>query len=176
MRAGFAEAAVSQERSVVSATDPERVMTPPGWLAFHQVSACLFLVNFFNGIAAASYCISPLCGKTGQTGGHVSLCGCLLRWWPGEPSSDPVTYQGFPGLLLIDSWDRPQPQRPCAESRTLWWIYSRIWAFSTFLWRPWTWSSGSATQAFQLKWNRASYWVTNEYSFMSFIPHHDTES
>lgn len=151
MRAGFAEAAVTQGRSVVSATDPGRVMTvvddTTRLTGFPPFQVICFYSTFFFLFNRHCYCLLPhlpFMWEDRWTGGHVSLCGCLSRWRPGEPSDDPVTYQGLAGLLLIDSWSRPSPRLPCAESCTLRRIYTRILVFSTFLWKPWTWSSGSA--------------------------------
>lgn len=48
MRAGFAEAAVTQGRSVVSATDPGRVMTVPAhWLSTRFQLVCFYSTFFF---------------------------------------------------------------------------------------------------------------------------------
>lgn len=77
MRAGFAEAAGTQGRSVVSATDPGRVMTvvddttrltgfPTGSRLFVFIQLFFFFSFFFTSIVTASYRICPSCGKTGE--------------------------------------------------------------------------------------------------------------
>lgn len=120
---GFAEAAVTQGRSLVSAADPGSVMTvngrrhhPGHWLSTRFQLAYLFIVLifihfffsfFFTSIVTVSYHVCPSCGKTGEPVDMEALCGCLFQQWPGEPSDDPVTYQGLPGSLLIDNWNRP---------------------------------------------------------------------
>lgn len=78
MRPGFAEAAVTQGRSLVSATDPGGVMTaletPPGSLASTRFQlACLFSFPLFN---IYFYQLLPLTTSALQVGRQVNRWTC----------------------------------------------------------------------------------------------------
>lgn len=146
MRAGFAEAAVTQGRSVVSATDPGRVMTvvddTTRLTGFPPFQVVCFYSTFFFLFFLLPALLLPLTASALHVGRQVNWWTCKPVWLlvsvttRDKPSDDPVTYQGLAGLLLIDSWSRPSPRLPCAESCTLRRIYTWILVFSTFLWKP----------------------------------------